>query len=181
MSHASSTITVVAGLIQQGGQLLVCQRRRDGAFALKWEFPGGKVEPGETSLAGSHVVRALNHPTGSRHQQRPGEIGGCFGEHAWSVADHHAASSRGFDVDIVEADREVADNFELWLVVEHLGGHLVGQEGQDAIAAMNQLSKLVRSWREITLPKPHLDILGRPQERHSGLWNDPRDCNQRPP
>src|SRR5215468_8749864 len=48
MSHASSTITVVAGLIQQGGRLLVCQRRRDGAFALKWEFPGGKVEPGET-------------------------------------------------------------------------------------------------------------------------------------
>ena len=46
MSHASSTITVVAGLIQQGGLLLVCQRRRDGAFALKWEFPGGKVEPG---------------------------------------------------------------------------------------------------------------------------------------
>ena len=46
--HASSTITVVAGLIQQGGRLLVCQRRRDGAFALKWEFPGGKVEPGET-------------------------------------------------------------------------------------------------------------------------------------
>ena len=34
MSHASSTITVVAGLIQQGGRLLVCQRRRDGAFAF---------------------------------------------------------------------------------------------------------------------------------------------------
>ena len=48
MSHPSSTITVVAGLIQQHGQLLICQRRHDGAFALKWEFPGGKVEPGET-------------------------------------------------------------------------------------------------------------------------------------
>lgn len=48
MSHTSSTITVVAGLIQQSGRLLVCQRRRDGAFALQWEFPGGKVEPGET-------------------------------------------------------------------------------------------------------------------------------------
>jgi 8-oxo-dGTP diphosphatase len=48
MSSAASTITVVAGLIQQGGKLLICQRRRDGAFALKWEFPGGKVEAGET-------------------------------------------------------------------------------------------------------------------------------------
>jgi 8-oxo-dGTP diphosphatase len=42
------TITVVAGLIQRDGALLICQRRRDGAFPLQWEFPGGKVEPGET-------------------------------------------------------------------------------------------------------------------------------------
>lgn len=47
-----SIITVVAGLIQQDGQLLICQRRHDAAFALKWEFPGGKVEPGETPEAG---------------------------------------------------------------------------------------------------------------------------------
>lgn len=40
--------TVVAALIESGGKLLVCQRRRDAAFALKWEFPGGKAELGET-------------------------------------------------------------------------------------------------------------------------------------
>src|SRR5919197_4408282 len=54
MSSPASTIMVVAGLIQQGGKLLICQRRRDGAFALKWEFPGGKVEPGETYEHGLH-------------------------------------------------------------------------------------------------------------------------------
>ena len=48
MPPTSSAITVVAGLLQQQGRLLICQRRRDGAFPLKWEFPGGKVEPGET-------------------------------------------------------------------------------------------------------------------------------------
>lgn len=48
MPPTSSILTVVAGLLQQQGQLLICQRRRDGAFPLKWEFPGGKVEPGET-------------------------------------------------------------------------------------------------------------------------------------
>ena len=42
------TIVVVAGLLQQQGELLICQRRRDGAFPFKWEFPGGKVESGET-------------------------------------------------------------------------------------------------------------------------------------
>ncbi len=48
MSSAASTLTVVAGLIQQHRALLICQRHREGAFPLKWEFPGGKVEAGET-------------------------------------------------------------------------------------------------------------------------------------
>lgn len=40
-------VTVVAALIESAGKLLVCQRRRGGAFELLWEFPGGKVWPGE--------------------------------------------------------------------------------------------------------------------------------------
>jgi len=39
---------VVAALIESGGKLLVCQRRRGGAFELLWEFPGGKVKHGES-------------------------------------------------------------------------------------------------------------------------------------
>ena len=45
------TLTVVAGLIQRRGNLLICQRRREAAFALQWEFPGGKLEAGEGSEA----------------------------------------------------------------------------------------------------------------------------------
>ena len=41
-------LTVVAGLILRDSKILVCQRRRDDSHALQWEFPGGKVEPGET-------------------------------------------------------------------------------------------------------------------------------------
>ncbi|HET7872921.1 MAG TPA: NUDIX domain-containing protein [Terriglobales bacterium] len=40
--------TVVAALIVKDHQLLVCQRTRHQAMPLKWEFPGGKVEPGES-------------------------------------------------------------------------------------------------------------------------------------
>src|SRR6476646_5757834 len=39
--------TVVAAIIERGGRILICQRRGDHAHPLKWEFPGGKVEPGE--------------------------------------------------------------------------------------------------------------------------------------
>jgi 8-oxo-dGTP diphosphatase len=38
---------VVAAVIERNGRILICQRRQGGRHALKWEFPGGKVEPGE--------------------------------------------------------------------------------------------------------------------------------------
>jgi 8-oxo-dGTP diphosphatase len=40
---------VVAALILRGDEVLICQRRPDQAMALKWEFPGGKVEDGESA------------------------------------------------------------------------------------------------------------------------------------
>ena len=42
------TKIVVAGIIRRGNLLLACQRRLDDRFPGKWEFPGGKVEEGES-------------------------------------------------------------------------------------------------------------------------------------
>lgn len=41
-------VEVVAALIWRDGKFLGCQRPADKKRALLWEFPGGKVEPGET-------------------------------------------------------------------------------------------------------------------------------------
>ena len=41
-------ITVVAGLIREGDRILICQRPAGKARGLLWEFPGGKVEAGES-------------------------------------------------------------------------------------------------------------------------------------
>ena len=40
---------VAAGLIVRGDEILICQRRPDQPMALQWEFPGGKIEPGESA------------------------------------------------------------------------------------------------------------------------------------
>ena len=69
MPSALPTITVVAGLIWRDGALLVCQRRHDGAFPLQWEFPGGKVEPGETCEDG--LRRELREELGIEAQIGP--------------------------------------------------------------------------------------------------------------
>jgi 8-oxo-dGTP diphosphatase len=54
MDNASSTPVdrpsvrhVVAALILRDGKILICQRSKSQPMALKWEFPGGKIEPGE--------------------------------------------------------------------------------------------------------------------------------------
>lgn len=39
---------VSAALIVRGDEVLCCQRTEYQALPLKWEFPGGKIEPGET-------------------------------------------------------------------------------------------------------------------------------------
>jgi len=48
---------VVAAVIVRDGHVLVCQRNRSGKFPLKWEFPGGKVQSGESPDAA--LVREL--------------------------------------------------------------------------------------------------------------------------
>jgi mutator protein MutT len=41
---------VAVGVLQKDGKILVCQRKKGSRYGLKWEFPGGKLEPGETIL-----------------------------------------------------------------------------------------------------------------------------------
>lgn len=40
-------IPVVAAVVSRRGRVLLCQRRDGEHLPLLWEFPGGKVDPGE--------------------------------------------------------------------------------------------------------------------------------------
>jgi 8-oxo-dGTP diphosphatase len=53
---------VVAALIRRRDKLLICQRGAQQAMALKWEFPGGKIEPGESSEEA--LIRELSEELG---------------------------------------------------------------------------------------------------------------------
>ena len=69
---------VVAGLVvDDAGRVLVTRRRADQPLPLQWEFPGGKLEPGESPAAA--LVRELAEELGVR-----AEVG-----RIWDVL-HHA-------------------------------------------------------------------------------------------
>ena len=57
-------MTVVAAVIERDGLILICQRKAGGKHSLKWEFPGGKVEPGEDPSAA--LARELTEELGIR-------------------------------------------------------------------------------------------------------------------
>jgi 8-oxo-dGTP diphosphatase len=72
---------VAAALIVRDGEVLIGQRRADQPMASLWEFPGGKIEPGESAqealvreLAEELRIRAEIGPavTDIRHNYRRG-------------------------------------------------------------------------------------------------------------
>jgi 8-oxo-dGTP diphosphatase len=58
------TIRVVAAVLERNGDYLITQRRPTAVLPLLWEFPGGKVEPGETDAQA--LKRELLHRLGAQ-------------------------------------------------------------------------------------------------------------------
>ena len=56
------TKQVAAALIVRGDDILCCRRTEYQSLPLKWEFPGGKIEPGE-------------HPTAALRRELDEELG----------------------------------------------------------------------------------------------------------
>ncbi len=123
-------LQVVAAIIQREGRVLICRRRADQAHPLKWEFPGGKVEPQESpsaaltreleeeleirGAAGEEIARyEFSYPGKSpveliffrvtSYQGEPRNL--IFEEMRWEPA------GRFGDFDFVEGDREFIRTF----------------------------------------------------------------------
>ena len=60
---------VSAAIILRGDEVLICQRRAGHPMEFKWEFPGGKIEPGET--AEQALVRELEEELGIHAELGP--------------------------------------------------------------------------------------------------------------
>jgi 8-oxo-dGTP diphosphatase len=60
---AQRTIRVVAAVLERDGRYLITQRRATAVLPLMWEFPGGRVEDGETDAQA--LKREVRHRLGA--------------------------------------------------------------------------------------------------------------------
>jgi len=61
--------TVVAGVLERDGNILIGRRRADQPHPLKWEFPGGKLEADESPAAA--LIRELREELGIESEAGP--------------------------------------------------------------------------------------------------------------
>lgn len=62
VSVPGDAIIVVAAVIEDNGRYLITRRRPSAVLPLLWEFPGGKVEPGEEDQTA--LTREVMHRLG---------------------------------------------------------------------------------------------------------------------
>ncbi|GIO15195.1 NUDIX hydrolase [Cohnella xylanilytica] len=98
-------IDVAAAIVaDEEGRVLIARRREGKAQAGRWEFPGGKIEPGETPEA--CIVRELKEEMDI--DVRPGER---FGEYEHDYGDvrirliAHLAAYEGGAIRLADHDR----------------------------------------------------------------------------
>ncbi|HLP24325.1 MAG TPA: (deoxy)nucleoside triphosphate pyrophosphohydrolase [Acidobacteriota bacterium] len=62
VGHLSAPVPVVCAVIERDGLILLAQRPLNKLLPLKWEFAGGKVEPGEDPAAA--IIREIREELG---------------------------------------------------------------------------------------------------------------------
>ena len=103
---------VTAAIIRQDDKVLIA-RRKDGRHAGKWEFPGGKVEPGEQPE--DCLQRELQEEFGV-----VAAIGAFVAESVYEY-DHGTIRLLAYEVDHVEGDMDPQDHDQIaWATPEDL-------------------------------------------------------------
>jgi len=129
---------VAAALIDATGRVLIAQRPAGKHLAGGWEFPGGKLEPGEERLAG--LARELREELGITTMGTPRPL----------IRVHHAYPSREVLLDMWVVKRYSGEPRGLdgqalrWCTQEELGGAELLPADRPIVAALRLPERLTQ-------------------------------------
>jgi A/G-specific adenine glycosylase len=113
--------TVTAAVIRQNGRVLIARRPEDGLLGGLWEFPGGKVDAGETLPEG--LQREIQEELDAQV-----EVGAALGvyRHAFT---HFRITLHAFECRLRNGDRPVAREHTAinWVPVSELSDYPMGK------------------------------------------------------
>lgn len=123
---SSALIQVVAAVVIDEQRLLLCQRPDGPHLALMWEFPGGKIDPGETP------EQALE-----RELREELCVASSIGPQIADVEHHYPEKSvriRFFIVDIDGEPRPVVHRQLRWIGLDDLDAYPVPPANRSVVA-----------------------------------------------
>jgi A/G-specific adenine glycosylase len=117
---ASPHHNVTAAVIRDGKRILIAQRPQDGLLGGMWEFPGGKLQPGEDIIAG--LKREIREELGVEIR-----VSGPLGvyRHAYT---HFRLTLYAYGCELVEGRPHPLEVDDLrWVTVEELSEYPMGK------------------------------------------------------
>lgn len=122
--------TVTAAVIQHNGQVLIAQRPQKGLLGGMWEFPGGKLKPGESLHAG--LKREIREELGVHIEI--GEYLGVY-EHAYS---HFRVTLHAFRSTLAAGEPQRLEHADLqWCPLDELSAYPMGKIDRQIANALN--------------------------------------------
>lgn len=107
-------IKVVAAILEKEDKILIAKKREGKPLAGLWEFPGGKIEEGETPE--ESLIRELMEEMNIKVR-----VNEYVGESIYDYGDGKVISLKGFTAEIVEGDIKLTDHDEYkWVTLEEI-------------------------------------------------------------
>jgi 8-oxo-dGTP diphosphatase len=122
-------VRVTAGIIEGGGKVLIGRRKPGKHMGGKWEFPGGKIEPGETPE--QSLARELSEELGVSAKV------GAFLCRAFFEGDGVSLELLVYRVDGVEGTPALREHEELrWVRPEELRSYDLADSDRAVVAEL---------------------------------------------
>lgn len=132
MTHAKK---VIAGVIEKNNLILLAQRGKRDHIYGKWEFPGGKVEDGETDQ--ECLIRELYEEFGIH-----AEIGNHLCDSAF-IYNNQSYIMRAYHVPAFTGNITLTEHLQIqWVSIDQLQTYDVPEPDKPIVATLTTSSKL---------------------------------------